>query len=251
MAGSNHRSHHVARTAVLLLVIVFGGGPTALGAEKAAIARRVARVVVIQPREGHEQGFEAGYMKHLEWHRAQKDSWTWFGWTFVLGDRLGQFMDGTFGHDSADFDGAVDPAGDAADNAQNVVPHAVFARHAVYEHLDALSSARNLPDASPLLIMTTYRVRAGGDARFEARLAAEYAAGSREKNGPYRYAWLKLVLGGRDSEYVLLRPASNWRAALALGNFFAALEGGGFFDEIEEVRTEMLRYRANMSYVHE
>ena len=81
-----------------------------------------ARMVVIEPKPGQGAAFEQGYQRHLEWHRKAGDSWTWHGWSFVLGERIGQFMDGTFGHAAANFDAPVQPAGDAADNAVNVVP---------------------------------------------------------------------------------------------------------------------------------
>src|SRR5690606_29684102 len=86
----------------------------------------LARIVVIQPKPGQAAAFEAGYQRHLEWHRKNADPWRWYGWTFVLGHRLGQFMDGTFGHTSADLDGAIKPAEDRADNAVNVTPYADF-----------------------------------------------------------------------------------------------------------------------------
>ena len=124
----------------LVGVVVLG----LIGAEVSAQApapppRRYARMVVLEPRDGQERNFEEGYQRHLEWHRQQKDSWTWLGWSFVLGPRLGQFMDGTFGHPAGDFDKAVDPAADAADNSRTVVPYAFFSRHSAYEHLDSLS----------------------------------------------------------------------------------------------------------------
>ena len=98
-----------------------------------------ARMVVIQPKPGQGAAFEQGYQRHLEWHKGANDLWTWHGWSFVLGDRLGMFMDGTFGHAAANFDTAVQPAGDAADNAVNVVPYADFLSHGVFRRLESAS----------------------------------------------------------------------------------------------------------------
>jgi hypothetical protein len=202
-------------------------------------------VVVLAPRDGQERNFEEGYARHLEWHRQQKDPWTWLGWYFVLGPRLGQFMDGSFGHAASDFDQAVDPAGDAADNARNVVPYALFTRHSVYEHLDSLSGSRSLPDTLPFLVMSTYRLRPGAEARFEARLAAVLKNRSREPGGPPApSAWLKLSVGGEAPEYVLLRPGSSWEAAL-----LARDPLGAPGEEVESVTTELLRFRRPMSYL--
>jgi hypothetical protein len=69
-----------------------------------------ARTVVIVPKPGQADAFEKGYERHLQWHKGARDPWTWYGWTFVLGNRINRFMDGTFGHAAADFDAAVQPA---------------------------------------------------------------------------------------------------------------------------------------------
>ena len=206
-------------------------------------ARRYARMVVLAPRDGQERNFEEGYQRHLEWHRQQKDPWTWLGWSFVLGPRLGQFMDGTFGHPVADFDQAVDPAADAADNSRNVVPYALFSQHSVYEHLDSLSGSRSLPDTLPFLVLATYRVRPGSEARFEGRLATLLKARTRDPAGPGRYAWLKLTVGGPGPEYLLLRSAPSWQAALELPDPL-----GPHSEEVESVTTELLRFRSPLSY---
>jgi len=59
-------------------------------------AGQFARMVVIKPKPGQAVNVTAGYERHLVWHKNNKDPWTWHGWTFVLGDRIGQFMDGAF-----------------------------------------------------------------------------------------------------------------------------------------------------------
>jgi len=40
-----------------------------------------ARIALLRPHDGDTVDFEAGYIRHLEWHRQAKDNWTWFGWT--------------------------------------------------------------------------------------------------------------------------------------------------------------------------
>lgn len=127
-----------------------------------------ARMVVIVPKPGQADAFEKGYERHLQWHRGAKDTWTWYGWTFVLGNRINRFMDGTFGHAAADFDAAVQPAADAADNNVNVAPYADFVSHGIYQRVDAMSAGEPLPDASPFLSMTTYHIRPGQEAAVRA-----------------------------------------------------------------------------------
>jgi hypothetical protein len=71
----------------------------------------------------------------LEWHRKSNDSWIWLGWTFVLGERSGWFMDGSFGHAPEMLDRAVAPAADGADNAVNVLAYAEIVSHGLYRHV--------------------------------------------------------------------------------------------------------------------
>ncbi len=211
---------------------------------------RFARIVVIAPKPGDERAFEEGYQRHLEWHRAHADPWEWLGWTFVLGDRLGLFMDGTFGHAAADFDAAVDPAGDAADNAANVTPHADFVSHAVVERLDSLGMGPPLPDTTALLVLTTYDVLPGRERRFEDAIAARRTRLPRDA----RFTWYRLRIGGRAPRYLLMRAVPRFSAAAELPGFFEDATLGtpswsSALDTIvEEVRTELLRYRPTLSY---
>ena len=39
-----------------------------------------ARIAVLRPHDGDTVDFEAGYSRHLDWHRQAKDTWTWYGW---------------------------------------------------------------------------------------------------------------------------------------------------------------------------
>jgi len=40
-----------------------------------------ARIAVLRPHDGDTVDFEAGYIRHLEFHRQAKDTWTWYGWS--------------------------------------------------------------------------------------------------------------------------------------------------------------------------
>ena len=204
---------------------------------------RFARVVVLAPKPGRQADFEAGYERHLAWHRSHRDPWTWYGWSFVLGDRIGRFMDGTFGHAAADFDAPVEPAADAADNAVNVTPVADFLSHGVYERLVESSRGPALPDTTAFLALTTYHVAPGREAEFEKLLGARANAPPRSAAGA-RYSWYRLRLGGDTPQYLLMRAAPSWEAAIALPEFLAHSAG----TLVQRVTAELLRYRPTLSY---
>lgn len=78
-----------------------------------------ARIAMLRPHEGDTVDFEAGYIRHLEFHRQAKDAWTWYGWTIWAGERQRWFVYATFGHSAASLDNPVPPAEDERDNRAN------------------------------------------------------------------------------------------------------------------------------------
>jgi hypothetical protein len=207
----------------------------AFAALSPAWAQSYARMVVIVPKPGQAEAFEKGYERHLQWHKGVQDPWTWYGWTFVLGNRINRFMDGTFGHAAADFDAAVQPAADAADNNVNVVPYADFVSHGIYQRMDAMGTGEPLPDASPFLSMTTYHIHPGQEAAFERAVA-------RARGTAARQTWYRLQAGGEAPQYVLMRAVPSFGAAATLGTPYTV---SGLVDRVDN---ELLRYRANLSY---
>lgn len=197
----------------------------------------LARIVVIQPKPGRAADFEAGYQRHLEWHRKNDDPWRWYGWSFVLGHRLGLFMDGSFDHTSAELDAAIKPAEDGADNAANVTPHADFVSHGVYERRDAISRGNPLPDTSAMLVLDTYEVVQGQEGAFEKALVQ-----SAKLAGIGRFTGYKLRIGGSRSEYLVMRSATSFGNATSL----PAIEIPPGI--VVRATSELLRYRPELSY---
>ena len=224
------------RAAVLALVLLAGAG-AASPVDAQPSPGEFARVVLLQPKPDQASAFAAGYERQLGWHRDHEDPWTWRGWTFVLGGRIGQFMDGTFGHALTDFDQAVDPAGDAADNAVNVAPYADFVSHGVYERLPAASAGAALPDASPFLVLNTYVVVPGQEEAFETAVA-RLARDSR-----LRMSLFRLRVGGAVSQYLLMRPAPSFSGGAALPAL--RLPPG----LVQQAQSELLRYQPQLSYL--
>lgn len=168
-----------------------------------------ARIAFLRPHESDTIDFEAGYVRHLEWHRQVKDAWTWYGWSIWAGERLRWFVYASFGHSAADFDALVSPAEDERDNVANVVPHAEFAGNGVYELLPALSRGAAAPSATPRAEMTTVDLHPGAATAFEAALASAQPSLAEET------LWFRMIAGGPAPRYVRLRPQPSLSAALA------------------------------------
>lgn len=190
-------------------------------------ADRLARVTVIVPKDPPR--FEAGYRRHLEWHRRHADRWTWLGWTVVSGDRLGWFVDGTFDRTAQEIDAPVAPAEDSADNEINVAPHATFASSSFFARRSAEPALATL--RAPFQIAATCTVRPGRAADFQKAVNAI----------PAPKLALELASGGERPTWMILRPAASLAESLETGWLPDT-------DAAEPCRVETLRFREDLSY---
>ena len=199
-----------------------------------------ARIAFLRPHDGATVDFEAGYIRHLEFHRQAKDTWVWYGWTIWAGERQRWFVYATFGHSAASLDSPVTPAEDERDNIANVTPHAQFAGNAVYEYLSGLSRGSGVPTPAARLELTTVDLHLGAEKAFEAALSSGRPSLQNET------LWYRMVAGGTAPRYVRLRPRSSLSAILSdqveqsLPDAVSAL--------IAKTTVEILSLRPTMSY---
>ena len=85
-----------------------------------------ARIAILRPHDGDTVDFEAGYLRHLDWHRRAGDPWVWYAWTIWAGERQRRLVYATFGRSAASRDNPASPADDERDNISSVTPHAEF-----------------------------------------------------------------------------------------------------------------------------
>lgn len=215
------------------------------------------------PKEGARALFQEGYRRHLEWHRQREDPLPWYAWWVVTGDRIGMFVDGTFGTAFSAFDARIDPQGDGADFAQTTAPFADPAFRRVLRLRRDLSTAARLESrsASRLLQVSEVRLRPGGEAEFEAILRAvrEVSGGPA---GPAAYTWYELIDGGPRPTYLLMVPTESWSdlASSAVGLRGLIARTGGqtaaeasrrLADLVESVVVETWSWAQNLTYLPE
>jgi len=165
-----------------------------------------ARIAIMRARDGHSVDWEAGYVRHLEWHRQAKDTFAWYSYSlWASTERQRWIIYATFGHSAAELSNPISPAEDERDNLINVLPHAQFLGNGVYEFLPALSLGNGVPTPTPRVEYTTVELNYGAGKAFEAALAAEQSKLRGET------LWYRLVVGGNAPCYVRMRP----RATLA------------------------------------
>jgi hypothetical protein len=181
---------------------------TGQGEEAQAGRGPYARIAILRPHDGDTVDFEAGYVRHLEWHRQAKDTWAWYGWTVWAGERQRWFVYATFGHSAASLDSPASPAEDEQDNISNVTPHAQYLGNALYEYLPGLSRGTGEPQATARLEFTTVDLVPGAEKAFEAALSVEQSKLQAET------LWYRMVAGGSAPRYVRLRPRASLSALL-------------------------------------
>src|SRR5215472_10105592 len=198
-----------------------------------------ARIAIMRAIDGHAVDWEAGYIRHLEWHRQAKDPFAWYSYSvWASTERQQWIVYATFGHSAAELSNPVSPAEDERDNQLNVMPHAEFLGNGLYEFLPALSRGNGVPTPTLRAEYTTVELDYGTSEKFEAAVAAERSRLRGET------LWYRMVAGGNAPRYVRLRP----RAGLA-----------GILDEradqllpetvsglVSKVTVEILNLRPNM-----
>lgn len=199
------------RLAIVSALFVLGTGhPGLVFAQTVAPEGRgpYARIAVLRPHDGHTVDFEAGYIRHLDWHRQAGDTWVWYGWSVTFGERQRWFVYASFAHSAASLDSPVLPADDERDNVLNVAPHAQYLGNALYEYLPGLSRGTGEPPATARIEMTTVDLVPGAAGNFEAALGARQTALQGET------LWYRMIAGGAAPRYVRMRPRASLSAVL-------------------------------------
>jgi hypothetical protein len=205
-------NHWPGTIAALLVATVF---PTLLIAQTAQtvptaqVRGPYARIAIMRALDGHAVDWEAGYVRHLEWHRQAKDTFGWYSYSvWASTEHQRWIIYATFGHTAAELSNPVSPAEDERDTLINVLPHAQFLGNGVYEFLPALSRGSGIPTPTLRAEYTTVELKPGTSKAFEAALAAEQPRLHGET------LWYRLVVGGDTPRYVCLRPRVSLAAIL-------------------------------------
>jgi hypothetical protein len=168
-----------------------------------------ARIAIMRALDGHSVEWEAGYIRHLEWHRQAKDTFGWYSYSvWASTERQRWIIYATFGHTAAELSNPVSPAEDERDNLINVLPHAQFLGNGIYEFLPALSRGNGVPTPALRAEYTTVELTPGAGKAFEAALAVEQSKLEGET------LWYRMVVGGDPPRYVRLRPRASLAAIL-------------------------------------
>lgn len=227
-------------------------------------AGEAAFLFAYRPKAGQTPAFDAGYRKHLEWHRSNGDPLPWYGWYVATGPRTGTFVDGSFGITFAAFDARIAPAEDGADAARNVTPHGDTVYRKILRRLPLPGTAARLEKRKPsgMIEVLTVELRPGRGATFESGLAklAEALAGN---DATPEFTVYRQLSGGAEPAYLVMFPRDGnayfERHTPSLDGLVAALAEGPLAEDlsamfaasIAKAEIEAWAYRADLSYFPE
>jgi hypothetical protein len=179
--------------------------------------------VLLTPKAGMEQQFEAGLKKHRDWHKQQNDSWTWLTAQILNGPRAGSYWVFTPWHRWEDFDNPpVAEEADAADRRANLDPYveSVEPSHWLYR----AEVSRSWPRSEVPALIEVLRFQVYYDKGSDFEYAIEKFHHAIEKtNWPVRYLWYELRSGGEGPLYGLVLPRDNWAGFKPLEKPFPAM----------------------------
>jgi hypothetical protein len=78
---------------------------TTLAVAQNAAPDSVCEIHVNKVKPGMTTQYEQGRAKHMAWHKAQNDSWSWATWEITTGKDTGDYLISSCGHAWKDFDG--------------------------------------------------------------------------------------------------------------------------------------------------
>ena len=221
----------------------------------------VALVYTAKARSLNFMQLDAAVKKHFEWHRANKDTFTWYIWQVASGENMGDFVVGTFGHHWKEFDArAAFDERDDADFIGNVLPLIEKVDVGYWSYLPEASHSAPAGQPAAMAQVTHYFVKPDGFVAFLDALK-EMKAALDKTSFPMVLDWYRLVSGGEGPQFVLAVDRKSWADMegpaksldQALADAVGAQKAVALLTAIREstrfTRSYMLRYRPDLSYV--
>jgi hypothetical protein len=232
-----------------------------------AVAQSTSDLSIINthtPKPGSGEKYEAARKKHMAWHKAQKDLWTWYTWEIVSGEGNGSYYTASFGHAWKDFDAQEKfEKADNADFDKGIGPTLGRSFTSYYVRRADLSlSPPTTTPPSAYSVLTFFLLKPEGVNDF-LETVKKINDGIKKTNyrqqGPS--AWYQLVNGGEGPMYILAGGRENWAAFAPnektldqmMEEAYGKEQGAAILakgrNAIRSSRTETIKYRPELSYV--
>lgn len=221
----------------------------------------LTQVLGVKVNNGSATQFEDAVKTHLAWHKAQNDTWRWHAYEVMTGPYTGEYRYVSPGHFWKDYDGREKfEKADAANIEKTFGPYLESSMNMFYRVRPEVSRMPDSIDPMPLASIMHIVLHPKAVPDFEAMMQKIHEAMTETKWGSY-YVWYSLENGGASPEYALVFPIERFAdmappekpfpAMLeeAFGRHDAAEVMETIMGSIESERTEILRFRSDLSYI--
>jgi len=232
-----------------------------------AVAQQPGGIVEIHLnhiKPGMSSQYEAARKKHMGWHKAQNDAWSWYTWEVLTGHDTGNYVIGTFGHNWKDLDGREKfNQADGVDAQASMGPYLAGQEESYYRYRADMSLSQETFPPAPLVSVTHFILNPDGVNDF-VESVKKVSEGIKKTNypqaGPSR--WYQLVNGGESPHYVLVGDRATWASFQPptdktldsmMEDAYGKDQGASILSSlrkaIHSTYTEALQYRPDLSYV--
>ncbi len=182
----------------------------ALAAAQNAPQESVCEVHVNKVKPGMTSQYEQGRAKHMAWHKAQNDSWSWNTYEITTGPDTGNYLVSSCGHAWKDFDAREKFNANDSLNATTTMGNTLAAETMSLYVLRSELSATPKPGAMPPYLSVVFfhlKPEAVTDFRNGVKQVSEaYTKTNTPRHASY---WYTLVSGGAGPEMVLVQERSS------------------------------------------
>lgn len=247
-----------------IVVVIFSGlllALPALAQQTPPAPGKVTEVFSFSAKPGMNAKLEEGIKLHNGWHRKQNDPTAILTFQTVSGPGAGGYARVSFGHRWEDFDAMEKTnAADEADSATNMDPYIAGGYPSFYLFMPEVSRPPAGPTPSALAEVITFQLQPGSAPEFIYVIKKIHEAIGKT-NWPVPYEWYALHNGGEVPEFVLVLPKAKWAdfnepekpfdkmLEEAYGRQEAEALLRQFSKTIRSEHTELIRYRADLSYI--
>jgi len=231
----------------------------------------VAQIFFEVPRQGRSNEFEQGIKRHVAWHKANHDKWTWQTWEVVTGRDTRSYIMGTFGHRWEDFDGREQFNESVTGDFNKNVGATLNSFSNTFYVLRTDLSLSPEPNPQPkYLQVNIFAVRPEGAREFSQSIRKMNAALTKTNFTSESFLspnsagghsrWYFMTNGGEGPQYVLVTDRNSYQdfrpVEISLDEVMEKVygkeEGDAVMSNVRKtfthVSSELLRYRPDLSY---
>jgi hypothetical protein len=227
-------------------------------------AKSLNRIIVVKTKPSMSAQWEEGLKKLIEWSHQHNLPLANHCWSIVSGPRTGQYAFASPGHDWKDFDTAEKASQGVLDQIRaDLDPYTESHLTSYWVYREDLSGhAIDTSQSPPAFVeVITFFLKPGGEGQVEDVIKAGNAAAQKSNWHGKPAGWWSLVNGGFGGQLTLVMGRENWADFQppdpdffkmlneVYGKEGAAALGKKFNSSLRTVRSEIWRYRPDLSYI--